>query len=240
MPTELSLGTRATSEGTVSPYQRPESVKPTNPVVPRVFPLPEPTPNDAFNDLAMQNLIPPNGRDDVILNTDRICKSTQQEINQTAFSLMLHAPPASKVLLRYQENGHVTLHERDFMAEKPCSGVIWVYGTAASAPEDTLMVIYGRWTRDGTGGDQRGLLLAQSKFDDGACYQINDSKESKRRRSLPQRLHTEGEGNNLWCGIEIILPADLDTGTTYTIYWVWSWPTLLSDSLRWKQEIYTT
>lgn len=191
----------------------------------------------------MQNLIPPAGRSE-ITESDLICKSTQQSSNVTMYSPMLQATPESSIVLRYQENGHVTLRERDdtgTVPTKPTSGTVWVYGTNESAPQDTLANIHGFWDREGTGGDRRGVLLAAGPFDDGTCYQVNDSEESARRQTLPQREHTEREGRDLWCGIELSLPSELVAGSIYTLYWVWEWPTLLNETpQQWKQEDYTT
>lgn len=191
----------------------------------------------------MQNLIPPAGRLEVI-ETVLICKSTQQTENVTAYSPTLQAMASDRVLLRYQENGHVTLSDRynsgDFPM-KPTSGTVWVYGTNKPTPEDTLMGIHGVWDEKGTGGDGRGVLLTSAPFDDGMCYQVNDSEESARRQALPQRPHTKSEGRDLWCGVEVELPSELAPGTTYTLYWVWEWPTLLNEQpQQWKQEDCTT
>src|SRR5690349_19502165 len=68
--------------------------------VPRVLPLPTPFPNPAFDDFAMQNLIPPAGRSG-ITEADPICKSTQQNKNMTMYSPMLHTTASNKILLRY-------------------------------------------------------------------------------------------------------------------------------------------
>ncbi|KAF4534691.1 uncharacterized protein LTHEOB_12879 [Lasiodiplodia theobromae] len=206
--------------------------------VPRVIPVGSGFwPNDDFNDFTMQYLIPPNDREDrAIYLTDRICKSTQQTANQTDGYPVLQAKSGSTILLRYQENGHVTLLGNS--TNRRSSGHIWVYGTADPADDDTLMAIHGRWSEDGTGGDHRGALLTDAPFDDGKCYQTNTSEESKRRRLLPQRSHTTLEGADLWCGTEVPLP-DLDSGTQYALYWVWSFPTQFSDG-RSIPEIYTT
>lgn len=207
-------------------------------IVPRVLPIATPTANPAFKDSAMQNLIPPSGRSKIVAS-DRICKSTQQTQNVTQYSPLLQATPTSKILLRYQENGHVTLRDRDVRKISP--GTVFVYGTNESSPEDTFMDIFGVWTEDGTGGDGRGVLLAEAPFDDGACYQINDGKESARRQALSQRLHTENEGDDLWCGVEVPLPDDITSGTVYTLYWVWNWPTWVKEyPQHWQQEVYTS
>ncbi|GKU09412.1 unnamed protein product [Fusarium langsethiae] len=38
------------------------------------------------------------------------------------------------------------------------------------------------------------------------------------------------QGADLWCQADVRLPSDLPTSGTYTLYWVWDWPTV-SDGL---------
>lgn len=213
------------------------------PVYSNFIAVPTPGPNKLYSDFTMQNLIPPEGRSE-ILETDHMCKETQRTRNVTKYSPRLQTSPASKILLRHQENGHATLRYIDdpgFPPRRPSPGTVWVYGTSDSEPDDTLTKIYGVWDKDGTGGDGRGVLLAEAPFDDGKCYQGNYGEESKRRQALPQRAHVGDEGNDLWCGTEVSLPSNLASDTIYTLYWVWSFPILLNETHpAWKQQIYTT
>lgn len=187
----------------------------------------------------MTYMIPPNDRaDGKIYRSDYICKSTQQTANQTLGSPMLQTEPGSRVLLMYQENGHITLPEAS--PNKPTPGTVYVYGTDMPYPHDTLLNIHGVWNKNGTAGDKRGRLLSTAPFDDGSCYQINSSKESLRRQDIPQRLHKEDEGENLWCGTVVKLPEHLPHGSNYTFYWVWDWPSKDDSGGLIKPQIYTT
>lgn len=140
----------------------------------------------------MTHLIPPLDRvDHVILPTDNICKPNQETYNQTNGSPMLGANAGSSMVLRYQENGHVTIRSPDSRAVpgKLIPGVVSIYVTTQPSADDKLQAIHNVWTVDGKGGDGRGRLLARSDFDNGACYQINNTTDSQRQQSLPQRKH---------------------------------------------------
>lgn len=188
----------------------------------------------------MTNLIPPNGRlDNIILPSDPICRPSQQMANETAGSLSLRAQAGTRVALRYQENGHIT--RADDLPGKSSPGRVFVYGTARSQPQDSLLDIHKVWNADGTGGDGRGRLLLNADFDDGACYQKNTSPLSHARQELPQREHDAWEGGDLWCSSDVVIPQDLASGSMYTLYWVWDWPTAPRPELPMgKQEVYTT
>lgn len=193
-----------------------------------------------FSDPEMVNLLPPNGREiNDILSTDLMCKSTQTSSNQTPGSPALSAAPGSNIALRYQENGHVSLPQNQ--PGKPTNrGTVYVYGTTQPSPDDAFLSIHRVWTPDGTGGDGRGVLLSTQNFDDGQCYQVNSGAISVQRQA--EFAHTANSlmGADLWCQQDIALPAD--ASGTYTLYWVWDWPTLPGTTgfPDGKQEIYTT
>lgn len=193
-----------------------------------------------FSDPTMVNLIPPNGRTiNTILNTDLMCKSTQTTESQTNGSPRLQAAPGANIALRYQENGHVTLPQNQ--PGKPDNrGTVYVYGTTQPSPTDTLLGIHRVWTADGSGGDGRGVLLSTQNFDDGQCYQVNSGAISTQRQAEFTHTATPLMGADLWCQQDIALPAD--ASGTYTLYWVWDWPTLPGTAgfPDGKQEIYTT
>lgn len=138
---------------------------------------------------------------------------------------VLEAAPGDVVGLRYQENGHVTLP--DTPAHKPANrGTVYVYGTSSPHADDSLFDVYKKWTADGTGGDGRGKLLATRHYDDGQCYQVNDGPISKQRQDRFRKSAAEPQGADLWCQADIRLPGDLPTETFYSIYFIWTWPTL--------------
>ena len=189
----------------------------------------------------MTHLLPPDGRSGgQVLPSDLMCMPSQESSNDTLGSPSLSARPSDKIALRYQENGHITLPAAKIGKLTP--GSVFIYGTSHSHSNDTLLGIHRVWSTDGSGGDRRGRLLLNTTFDDGSCYQVNDSEESRLRQSLPQAPHDREEGVNLWCGNIFTLPSDLRSGTVFTIYWVWDWPAEANRSLHevGKEEIYTT
>lgn len=163
----------------------------------------------------------------------------QQHPIQTYKSPRLTVRRGATFILRYQENGHVTLLSNS--PAKPTSGQVFVYGTDKSRPDDTLLRIHRSWNATGTGGDQRGRLLTTASFDDGKCYGPNfDSPIYQQRRK--QFKPDPEQGANRWCQTPVELPDNIRRGV-YTIYWVWDWPSLLPHSkggVTRKDEIYTT
>ncbi|KAK1837607.1 hypothetical protein CCHR01_19770 [Colletotrichum chrysophilum] len=105
-------------------------------------------------------------------------------------------------------------------------GTVYVYGTSSPHADDSLFDVYKKWTADGTGGDGRGKLLATRHYDDGQCYQVNDGPISKQRQGRFRKSAADPQGADLWCQADIRLPDDLPTETFYSIYFIWTWPTL--------------
>ncbi|KAL9040334.1 MAG: hypothetical protein Q9214_004531, partial [Letrouitia sp. 1 TL-2023] len=184
----------------------------------------------------MTYLLPPNGRQEArILPSDRICMPRQQRQWQSAGSRRLYANPGAAVVLRYQENGHVTMLSNS--PDKSSSGEVFVYGTSVSRPDDTLCDIHNVWNTNGTGGDGRGILLTRSGFDDGKCYGPNFGSPFFHQRQ--QRFKPDPQqGMNRWCHTPVVIPCDVRAGL-YTLYWVWDWSSRMADGER-KEEIYTT
>ena len=185
-------------------------------------------------DIAMTYLIPPNGGANVVTSDMNICMSSQQsQQNYTDGSPMLQAPAGAAIALRYHENGHVTKTQTN--PGKPGnSGTTYVYGTTNSQSSDTLMAVHRQWTSDGTGGDGRGTLIAKQNFDDGQCYiPTGTAKDIQRAAQFPTE---QGSSGTVICQTDVSLPSNLSVGDVYTIYWVWDWPTLTTNT----QEIYTT
>lgn len=195
-----------------------------------------------FNDNLMVNLIPPNGGPiNVIAQNQNMCRPSQQTQSQTAGSPRLQAVPGAAVVLRYQENGHVTLPQNQ--PGKPNNrGTMYVYGTSQPSSSDTLLAIHRVWNAEGTGGDKRGRLLSTQNFDDGQCYQINSGTISEQRQKEFPHVANTLMGADLWCQQDIMLPTDVAANQPYTLYWVWDWPTLPGTAgfPDGKQEIYTT
>lgn len=193
----------------------------------------------------MVYLLPPNGRPtgNAILPSDTICKSTQMIGSQTAEGPALVASPGDNIALLYQENGHVTLPNTQ-IGKPPNRGTVYIYGTTKPSNDDKLLSIHKVWNAAGTGGDGRGVLLATRNFDDGQCYQDNSGPIATTRKNTFKHAFDPLMGsNNLWCQNDVQLPTDV-TASTYTLYWVWDWPTLPnvagSGDLIGKNETYTT
>lgn len=78
----------------------------------------------------MTYLLPPDGRSTRhLLYSDGICKPTQRSQNQIVGSPALRAFGGEEIVLRYQENGHITLSNNN-LSGKRTPRVISIYGTA--------------------------------------------------------------------------------------------------------------
>ncbi|ORY57485.1 uncharacterized protein BCR38DRAFT_501857 [Pseudomassariella vexata] len=200
-----------------------------------------------FNDLKQQYLLPPPGRDASlgILPSDPICRDSQQTVGQFNASLPpLQASPGDFIALQYQENGHITLPENT--PHKLRNSTVFIYGTCCgrvctSSPskDDRLLSTHRVWNACGTGGDQRGVLLATRSFDDGQCYQINNGSISSARQKIYSKVLMNPQGVDIWCQNDLRLPTDIHDN--YTLYWVWEWPTIPTGMVpQGRMEVYTT
>ncbi|KAK0380201.1 hypothetical protein CLIM01_02426 [Colletotrichum limetticola] len=137
----------------------------------------------------------------------------------------LTAAPGDFVSLRYQENGHVT--KPTTPENKPLNrGTVFIYGTTQPKSNPSVFDIHRQWTADGKGGDGTGRLLATRNYDDGQCYQVNDSPISQERQGAAVHESLQPMGVNIWCQTAFQLPEDLAQNSEYSVYWVWTWPTL--------------
>ncbi|TVY82878.1 hypothetical protein LSUE1_G002022 [Lachnellula suecica] len=178
-------------------------------------------------DLAMEYLLPPNGRPtgNAILSTDLMCKSSQSIGQYTPGSNMLNAAAGDFIALTYNENGHVTLPTPTVRPSG--NGTVYVYGTKTPSNNDTFLSIHKLWNADGTGGNQRGKLLATRYFDDGQCYQTTTDNDSKIEdhnyrplRDARRKLHP-ADVDQILCQTDVQVPTDAGTSGSYTMYWVW-------------------
>lgn len=180
-----------------------------------------------FSDDMDNYLLPPNGRSggNAIYATDSLCHPSQTVGNYTSGFPMLTVTAGAFIALRYQENGHVTLPDTN--PTKPLNrGTVYIYGTTEPASDELFDDVFDKWTADGTGGNGRGRLLATRNFDDGQCYQVNSQTISVQRQAEFKKTAENPQGSDLWCQNDIQLPSDLTADTKYTLYWVWSWPTM--------------
>ncbi|PKS08243.1 hypothetical protein jhhlp_005185 [Lomentospora prolificans] len=185
----------------------------------------------AFNDNLFVHLLPPNGRAEgpVITTDDNISKHPAG--TYTDQFPMLEAAPGELVALRYQENGHVSLPETQ--ANKPLNrGTVFIYGTTVPADDDKLLSIHRVWNAEGTGGDGRGRLIATRNYDDGQCHQENNGEIATSRMAEFPKAADPLQGTGLWCQVDVRIPDDIEAGSTYTLYWVWDWPTLKPEAVE--------
>lgn len=191
------------------------------------------------HDEMMTHLLPRPGHADWVSPNDTICMTdpTNQSILNYTTGPMLCVRRGSKLALRYQENGHVSL--LGGTPGKNSSGKIFVYATACAHSDDRFLKIHKMWNIRGTGGDRRGRLLVVAPFDDGKCYQApsvpNQVFQSRRAKYPPD----PGEGENRWCRVHVEIPSDPDV-SVWTLYWVWDWSTYPALGAVGKQQIYTT
>ena len=196
-----------------------------------------------FQDTMMAYLLPPleSGRTRID-STDLLCAPTQRTRNQTENYPRLQALPGSYIALKYLENGHVTLPQNQ-PGKPPGAGTVYVFGTGQPDHNEVLSEVL-QWNPRGTGGDRRGKLLTIQDFDDKRCYQINDGNISvSRQNEFPNPIPgIPGSVHEQWCETDIIIPTDILADSTYTIYWIWQWPTTpgVPGLPNGKDEYYTT
>lgn len=174
-----------------------------------------------------------------LTNMDMVCKSTQSAGNQSSAYPRLQAQPGDQVALRYRENGHISKP----IPEKPTFGSVSVYGTNDPRDSDAVVNIHHIWNANNTGGDRRGRLLQRQSFDDGSCYENNESELSAIRAVAGQPPHDGVDGINLACKSVVTIPRDVPQKTWYTLYWVWDWPSVGNVGGKGtilKEELYTT
>jgi hypothetical protein len=176
------------------------------------------------------------------LDTNLLCAPSQRTHTQTVNYPRLEVSPGSYVAIKYLENGHVTFPGTQ--PGKPSgAGVVRVFGTNQPNTQELLIEVL-KWTTDGSGDDGRGRLLTVQNFDDGRCYQINDSEISVlRQREFPNPVSgIPGSSHEQCCVTDIMVPEDVPAGSLYTIYWVWQWPTKagVPGPPHGKDEYYTT
>lgn len=177
-----------------------------------------------------------------INDSDFLCAPTQRTANQTENFPRLAVSQGSYMAMKYLENGHVTLPSNT--PGKPAGGgTVFVFGTSQPSNNELLVDVL-QWTTNGTGGDGRGRLLTAQNFDDGRCYQINTGSISlARQQEFPDPVQEQpGSSHEQWCETDVAIPSNVAVGSTYTLYWVWQWPTAPGTPgvLEGKDEYYTT
>lgn len=204
------------------------------------------TVGSSFNQEANLWLLP---HDAAFINgTDLLCHPSQRVPNQAGTFSRLQTSPDSVIAVRYAENGHVTLPGggTDLVGKPEKGGTVFVFGTEEPRSDETLQNVL-HWTRDGTGGDQGGRLLTAQNFDDDRCYQLRADVtalgEERRLRTPNPKPGQPGSDHELLCETDVRLPDDITVGQTYTLYWVWQWPTAPQQEpgpVNGKDEYYTS
>lgn len=151
---------------------------------------------------------------------DLLCHPAQRTAVQTPGYPRLQVLPNSTIAMRYLENGHVTLPER---GRPKNGGTVFVFGTQDPREDDTLVNVL-TWTRDGSGGDKRGVLLTAQDFDDGRCYQLGQGSVLANERAAQVLNGGVKQTADLACETDVRLPNDMTVGEPFTLYWVWQWP----------------
>lgn len=190
-------------------------------------------------------LLPPSGQiPNVINSSNLLCHPSQRTPIQAPGFPRLQALAGGMVAMRYAENGHVTIPGggKGLVGKPAKGGTVFVFGTRHPHAEEKIFDVL-RWTRDGSGGDQRGLLLTAQNFDDGRCYQLKDevALASVRKAQTPNPVVGQpGSEHELLCETDVQLPEDAHVGSPYTLYWVWQWPTTSRTDYQGNDEYYTS
>lgn len=175
-------------------------------------------------------LVPPLERQPpFVTQVDLLCHASQRTSNQTADYPRLRVLPGAVVAIRYAENGHATIPNggRNLLGKPDKGGTVFLFGTQEPRLNESLLDVL-HWTRDGRGGDGRGILLAAQNFDDGRCYQLGNgaAAASSRKEKTPNPLLDQpGSEHELLCETDIEVPHSAQADRLYTMYWVWQWPT---------------
>ena len=176
--------------------------------------------------------------------TDKMmaCHPNQRTPNYSQQYPKLSVAPGAYVAMKYLENGHVT--QPFIPAGKPeGSGTVWIYGTYSPSDAETLVDVLS-WTADGKGGNGKGFLMTAQNYDDGRCYQINQSPTSVNRQMTDGNHAPSQPTSQLeqWCESDLLVPSNSQVGKTLTVYWVWGWATAMQTegAMCGKDEYYTT
>ncbi|KAH7060996.1 hypothetical protein BKA63DRAFT_396111, partial [Paraphoma chrysanthemicola] len=182
-----------------------------------------------FDQSANNWLLPPSSQSPTFVNSGNLlCHPSQRTPSQMPRFPRLQALPGGTIALRYAENGHVTIPGggRNLLGKPKNGGTVFVFGTQEPRSDEKVVDVL-QWTRDGSGGDRRGLLLAAQDFDDGRCYQLSNAPLANERKArTPNPVAGQpGSEHELLCETDVTLPTVVRIDEPYTLYWVWQWPT---------------
>nr|KAK5435727.1 hypothetical protein LTR18_009729 [Exophiala xenobiotica] len=189
-------------------------------------------------DKAMTYKIPPSPHL-FVTDADTICSDRQSKPDPVT---ALQVEAGDVIILRYQENGHITLPEVN--PGKRDSGTVFVYGTWRPSLSEKLRSVHHVWLAPNA-TDQHGFLIQKTPFDDGRCHQVNNGTISRQRQAAFPHPPTPPEGINVWCGNNITVPTKPRCASTngptldlLSVYWVWGWPGRAGNAS--SEQYYTT
>ena len=159
-----------------------------------------------------------------INGSDLLCHPAQRESNYTSYP-MLKAPAGGHIGMKYLENGHVTL-PWTLQGKPKEGGTVLVFATTEPKSDEKIADVL-QWTKDKSGGDKRGFLLAAMNYDDGECHQLNECWVSAERQILhPNNVPGQEDAPaEKWCESDIKIPEGQPPGQL-TLYWAWNWGTV--------------
>lgn len=201
-----------------------------------------------FNQSANVWLLPPLEQQPPFIRKDNpLCHPSQRNPQQSLGFPRLQALSGGTIAIRYAENGHATIAGggKRLSGKPEKGGTVFVFFTQRPHSDEKLLDVL-QWTRDGLGGDRRGLLLASENFDDGRCYQLGNGAAlaSVRKAKTPNPIVGQPNSEHeLLCETDITLPKTIQPDIPCTLYWVWQWPTAPGNDPnypRGRDEYYTS
>ncbi|KAI4595781.1 hypothetical protein KJ359_006418 [Pestalotiopsis sp. 9143b] len=144
----------------------------------------------------------------------------------------LSASPGEFVAMQYAENGHVSFPDQTPRGFR--GGNVMIYATSEDVNDVGINDALYSWNAEGTGGNQKGKLIASHFFDDGQCYENPNASPIRAERAA------EYNASSLLCQSVAQIPSDLDTSGTVNLLWIWDWdqsPNIVGKN---STEIYTS
>lgn len=143
------------------------------------------------------------------------------------------ASPGEFLALQYAENGHVSFPDQTPRGFR--GGNVMIYGTSEDVTTIGINDVLYQWNTEGTGGDQKGKLLASHFFDDGQCFENPNASPIRAERAA----QVPGV-DNLLCQGTVQLPSNLTASGTTNLLWVWDWGQNPNIAGKNTTEIYTS
>lgn len=145
----------------------------------------------------------------------------------------LTASPGEFLALQYAENGHVSFPDQT--PRGYLGGNVMIYGTDEDISDIGINDVLYQWNAEGTGGNQKGKLLASHFFDDGQCFENPNASPIRAQRAAKYPGVT-----NLLCQGTVQLPSNLSTSGSTNLMWIWDWGQNPNIAGKNTTEIYTS